>query len=113
MAPVSHFFYFYFQSEIIRPSIVNISALKYPQCFISFCMAEDIDDEMKKLLKKFLKEGTSYLLAEKKARRVMNNMMNNIFTDELPPFGHGSSPFSRGFGMFDKDEMKRWKSDNR
>lgn len=76
---------------------------------MSFRMAEDIDDAMKKLLKKFLKEGTSYFLAEKKAR----GMINKIFTDELPPFGHGPSPFSRGIGMFDKDEMNRWKSDNR
>ena len=76
---------------------------------MSFCMSEDIDDEMKKLLKKFLKEGASFFIAEKKARK----MMNKLFTDELPPFGHGPSPFSRGIGMFDKDEMKRWKSDNR
>jgi hypothetical protein len=106
MAPVSHFFIFIFS---LKHSIVNISALKYPQCFMSFCMAEDIDDEMKKLLKKFLKEGTSYFLAEKKARR----MMDKLFTDEFPSFGHAPSPFSRGFGIFGKDDMKRWKRDNR
>ena len=72
-------------------------------------MAEDIDDEMKKLLKKFLKEGSSFFIAEKKARK----MMNKFFADESPPFGHGPSPFSRGIGMFDKDEMKRWKKENR
>ena len=76
---------------------------------MSFRMPEDIDDEMKKLLKKFLKEGTSYFLDEKKARR----MMNKIFTDEIPSFGHIPSPFSKGFGIFDKDEMKRWKRENR
>jgi hypothetical protein len=72
-------------------------------------MAEDIDDEMKKLLKKYLKEGTSFFISEKKARK----MMSKMFTDEFPPFGHGPSPFSKGIGMFDKDEMKRWKKENR
>ena len=100
MAPVSHF------SRYGEPyhSILEIGSRSRASC-----MAEEFDDEMKRLLMKFLKEGISYYRGEKRMRREISRMMNR----DSPPWGCDGSPFGNGLGLFDEDDFKRWRKDNR
>ena len=69
-------------------------------------MEDEYDEELQELLRKFLKSGLNYFRSETKNNKRMMRFLN---LEEDGPCG----PFGFGVGMFSKDDMNRWRKDNR
>ena len=70
-------------------------------------MDEDgFDKEIQELIKGFLKSGINFFRVSNRQNKHFIRMFE---MDDDGPF----NPSGRGFGTFSKDDMKRWRKDNR